>query len=76
MSRATYFSLLEEGLTAAAIMMLSEQTPPGVSWVPLLVVLVALKTTTVPLSLRTQMLLRVNYVSKKSEILGNKGLLC
>lgn len=38
MSRATYFSLLEEGLTAAAIMMLSEQTPPGVSWVPLLVV--------------------------------------
>lgn len=38
MDDAVYFSLLREGLTITEIIMLRQQTCPGMSWVPLLVV--------------------------------------
>lgn len=38
MDGAVYFSLLREGLTITEIIMLRQQTCPGMSWVPLLVV--------------------------------------
>lgn len=59
---AIYFSLLREGLTITEVATPSEQTHPGMGWVPLLVV--PLSVPPQYLYLHTQMVVQVNYIGK------------